>query len=269
MTPDRPDRQKQRAPLRVTRRLQQRRRERGFTLIEMMVVLAVLVAVAATAIAVVTEGGDRADDGLVRAEITQVAAAIMRFRRDTGYFPRLGPFGSQDRCVGGTGPTCTDGTIEAVPAIELQSPANLSQLFEEPETNVSGTLIPNMAWNPDTARGWDGPYLETFGEGDVSIGQNIGADAAGVPNGGALQVVAAVADPFDAIPDGTYYEWAEAISGDPVDSRGRPYLFFVDPGAEANLDGCLVPCLLSMGANRIYEAGLGDDIILNLSAAGD
>ena len=247
-----------------------RRRNGGFTLLELMVVLAVLVAVAATTIALVSDAGDQADDALVTAEIRQVAEAIARFHRDTGYFPRLGPFSTQDECVGGTGPTCTGGAITAIPTVELQSPANFGQLFGEPLiNNGTGTLVSIMAWNPDTSRGWRGPYLDSFGEGTVSVGEDLGSDAGGLPTSGTAQRVTAVADPFDAVPEAPYYEWEEPISGEAVDSRGRPFLFFVDIGAEANLTGCLVPCLVSMGPNRVYDAGGGDDIILNISAAGD
>lgn len=229
------------------------RRQRGFTLIELLVTVSVLVAVAVTAIAIVTDAGDEADNSLAVSEIRQVARALQRFQADTGYLPRLGPFSAQ----------------EGITTAELSSPAYLGQLIEEPEINNGGTIEPIMEWNPDTGRGWNGPYIETFGEGDVTVGENLTADGSGTPTAGTVLTVAGVADPFEAVPAGVYLQWTEPISGDNVPRRGRPYLLFVDPGAGAQVQGCAVPCLLSMGPDRTYEAGQGDDIVLNITSLGD
>lgn len=239
--------------LRLLRPVRRRRYQAGFTLIELLVVASILVVVAAIGVPAVVGALNVVNEDLARTEMRNIASGIQRFYRDTGFFPKQGPFALV--ADGGQVPADTDAP--------LGSPANLVQLFESP-TDASNDEI--MPWNVDTARGWNGPYLSSFGEGTVTIGANFGSNGSDSPGplSGAVRNIAGVADPFRRAPSGLYFEWAEPISGDTVPARGRPYFFFVDTAAEANVVGCIVPCLLSLGANGRYDAGADDDIVLNL-----
>lgn len=236
----------------VRDRRNSRDREAGFTLIELLVVVSVLIAVSVIAAPSIIGVVDSAQQNLATTEMRRLADGILRFRQDTGFFPRQGPF-----ALTGDG-----GQVVADPAEPLNVPANLVQLIEAP---VDGTANPILPWNTDTGRGWNGPYVTTFGEGTVTVGEDFAANGA-IANGplsGTARRITGVADPFDRPPEGAYLEWEEPISGRAVPARGRPYALFVDPGADANVDGCLAPCLLSFGPNGRYEAGTGDDIVLN------
>lgn len=236
--------------LRDYRHIGRRAAAAGFTLIELMVVAAVLVAVAMIGVSAIVDTSEVAEEQLVLQEMREVAEAIVQFRSDTNYYPKQGPFAAAT-VPSGTGP--------------LASPANMIQLFESPEDAVGNDLMP---WNPDTGRGWRGPYLSDFGEGTVTVGSNF-VSSAQTPFAGPAARVTAVADPFEAAPSGTYFAWQEPISGRNVERRGAPYMLFLDaaagtPGTPGNIDGCVRPCLLSLGPNGTYEAGGGDDLVLNL-----
>lgn len=225
---------------------------RGFTLLELLTVVAILAAVGAIAGPVFVNSLSAAEKDIAIGEMRVVSNSILQFLQDTGYFPRTGLFAR-----------VTDGGL--VPDANLpNSPANLSQLYASP-TDGGGAEI--MPWNPDTGRGWRGPYVTSFGEGTVTIGEGFSTDgdAATTPLQGAAREVTAVADPFERVPVGNYMQWQEPISNREVTARGRPYLLFVDPdsGDAGNVLGCVVPCLLSMGENGEYQAGDGDDILLN------
>lgn len=223
----------------------------GFTLIELMVVAAVLVAVAVIGVQAIFGTADVAEERLVLQEMRRVAEAIGQFRSDTNFYPKQGPF-STASVPTGTGP--------------LGSPANMIQLFRSPEDTGGDDIMP---WNADTGRGWRGPYLGDFGEGTVTVGTNFVSSDQG-PFDGTATRVSAVADPFEAAPQGTYFAWQEPISGRDVEQRGAPYLLFLDAaagttGTPGNITGCVRPCLLSLGPNGDYEAGGGDDLVLNLT----
>lgn len=220
----------------------------GFTLLELLIVVAILAAVAGAII--FSQGNMRAtaSAGLTRAEMQAIEDALLRFKQDTGHFPS--------------------------PA----NPADFSALYTQ------GAESP---WSVDSARGWRGPYLTRAGEGLVDIGDNLANTGAGDPSvidSAARNEVRAVADPFVAWPirNGGYARCSESDtddaclldwrtrSGDPRHPRwGRPYLLFdLDDKAKARL--------LSMGENGRYESGpcatdcascapSGDDIVLCLT----
>ncbi|MEM9370962.1 MAG: prepilin-type N-terminal cleavage/methylation domain-containing protein, partial [Pseudomonadota bacterium] len=76
----------------MTRRRHINRSERGLTLLEVLVTLGIIAAVAGIGVQVFTSVGTDTSERLVRLEMREVANAIQRFRNDTGYFPKQGPF---------------------------------------------------------------------------------------------------------------------------------------------------------------------------------
>ena len=64
----------------------------GFTLLELLVVLAVLTAVAGIGVLALGNVTGDTRERLARAEMNEIANAIRRFRADTGYWPKEGVF---------------------------------------------------------------------------------------------------------------------------------------------------------------------------------
>jgi len=183
---------------------------------------------------------------LARSEMVAVKRAILRFKEDTGHFPRSGPFALVTG--GGSVPVPVEGEAWS------GSPANLVQLLENP---LAGTGHPLAAWDPERRRGWRGPYVTRDGEGVVSIGADL-TPSGGSPTSGALLLdVPGVADPLAAPPVGAYLAWRSRPGGAPHARHGRPYVALEIGLADARLVG--------FGANGIYEEGAGDDLVLHIS----
>jgi prepilin-type N-terminal cleavage/methylation domain-containing protein len=237
----------------------------GFSLLEMLVVITILAAVAFIAGGALSGVREQANDQLVRTEMQEIAEAIRQFRQDTGYYPKTGPF-NLDTAPGGA---VTDAILavgfphSGSSAAERQnwfySPANFYQLYTR-ASPLAGTGHQLENWDPETGRGWRGPYLKGFAEGYLDIGDGINngtpdGNPGGDPLGGAntIEDVEGIADPFEHRPVAGLLDW----SADPgVVERewwGRPYLLF-------DLDS--KPRLISMGPDGQY--GTGDDIELRI-----
>ena len=213
-----------------------RRAARGLTLLEMLVVMGVLAAVAGVGVQLLTGVQDEAEETLARAEMRNLAAAIRAFRRDTGYWPRQGPFAA-----------AATGT----------EPADMSQLFVQPNDGTDDIL----PWASAAGAGWNGPYLSELDAVSVTVGP-MGADGAGDPETGVAAALRGVGDTFAAPAVGGYFAWSSA-SGDAL-VLGRPILFIVAPGAGVN---CAGACLIGFGPDGAYDLGLDDDVVVELGPA--
>ena len=223
------------------------KREKAFTLLELIIVAAILTAAAGGAILLVGPAEEQARTQLSQIELTRLRDAILQFHEDTGCLPKQGPFALTSE--GGSVPVPPQG------ATWFYHPANFDQLYDNP---LEGTGHPLEVWNPDTKRGWRGPYISSFGEGYVDIGDNLLPDGTGNPEDGTvLSEVRAIADPFSSAPEGDYFVWRFHSGDSPIYKWGRPYLL-IDADSE---EDCR---LIGMGHNRTYDAGLGDDYILDL-----
>lgn len=241
--------------------------QQGFTLLEMIVVIALLAAVAYIATGAFQNVIDTSDEQLAYSEMREIASAIRQFRQDTGYYPGEGPFGLSSDGVGGQIADPTEGQEW------FKSPANFEQLFEEPTTDnaIPDKVFPDpdctncvMRWNPETGRGWRGPYLEGFAEGYVDISDDVNGDPTGSPVETAppsthIPDVPGIADPFEyraeTVSGNTLLDW-DMISGDTLETWGRPYLYFYDSTTGDRW-------LVSMGPDGDYDED-DDNIILNI-----
>jgi len=254
--------------------------QRGFTLLALLVVVAVLAATAFIASGTFRGVSDDADERLVRAEMQEIAKALRQFRQDTGYFPRQGPFALNTAASAPNDESVIDADLQTVAhsggtaaarARWFNSPANFYQLLVDPllSDHVQGL----EQWNAETGRGWRGPYLSGFRDGFVDIGDEINPDQLGENGDPTTVVVAAIpdvnglADPFLAPPvpggeatvNNNLLDWASLVHANPnrvpLSRWGGPYLFLQIGGRWS---------LVSMGPNGKYDQGGGDDLVLPL-----
>lgn len=211
--------------------MQPKRREAGFTLLEMMAVVAILMAVAGGAVLAMSDTEQHAERQIANAEILEIKKALLQFRQDTGSFP--------------------------APA----SPADFSALYTKP----SGL----QDWNIDTGRGWRGPYLSRSGEGYVDIGSGLDLSGAGDPlTGTLLENVQGIADSFEARPVmssiGKVFQWHIQEDDERYERHGRPYLLFDMGNSDARIVS-MGPDGKYDGVNNDDEcAPNGDDIVVCL-----
>lgn len=220
--------------------------QRGFSLLELLVVVAILAAVAFVAGGTFRGVRERANDQLVRTEMQAIARAIRQFRQDTGYYPKTGPF-----------------DLPAGNPARFYSPANFEQLLS-PISPLAGTGHQLESWDPETGRGWRGPYLQGYAEGFVDIRDGINSGTpAGNPAGNPLAGnnipdVAGVADPFEhraaSVGGDTLLDWSATAGGTEREVWGRPYLVF---GLDSR------PWIVSMGPDGDYGTA-DDNIVLNI-----
>lgn len=211
----------------------------GYSLLELLIVVSLLATIAAVGTQVFFNNEDSVERQtqreLIMTELRSLANATRRFQQDTGYLPGQGPFPARAHS------------------------ADWQQLLVQP----NGPGGPIMPWQIDVGRGWNGPYLSANTEGRVTIGSNLQLDGSGNPEAGALITVFSMADSvIQERAPGTALAWqATANNIDVV--RGAPILLFSNAAANANVLGCLAPCVLSFGLNGIYEQGNGDDVVLS------
>ena len=213
----------------------------GYTLLELLVTLGIIAPVAGLGVQLIGNVADDVESQLVRREMSEIADAARRFRRDTGYWPKQGVF-------------ALDGDAN------VAHPANLAQLFNQPQAAGPTPILP---YDLASGSGWNGPYLAELEAVTVTVG-TLAANGTGNPQTGAQAVLRAVGDPFAAGPVGGFLAWSDA-DGSAL-TLGRPILYFIDPAAAANVAGCTPPCLLSFGPAGVYDAGLDDDVVVLLGA---
>ncbi len=207
-------------------------RHAGFTLIELLVVVSLLAALAAVSVGAYDNLYGYKDQQIAEAELRNIEKALHRFKQDTGFWPGSGPF--SDR----------------------QGVHDLSQLLLQPTDRQGNELMP---WDPESARGWRGPYLSRLGEGRAQL--TVGA---GLPGWVKAEMPSfAISDAFEAAAGGfSWQDWQQRAV-----RRGNPYLLFLeDPEQQLAAAGCRLPCVLSLGADGRWNLGLndGDDLLLSL-----
>lgn len=101
-------------------------RRSGLTLLELVVVLTVLVALAALIVPVLTGTSETAQATVTQSNMRQIADVLVRYRTDNGTLPRLGGLSTE--------------------------PVRLRYLFEDP---YGGARL----YDPVSKTGWNGPYV--------------------------------------------------------------------------------------------------------------
>jgi prepilin-type N-terminal cleavage/methylation domain-containing protein len=246
------------------------RRQAGFTLLELLMVIFILASVAGGVLVVYDGIAEDAQLAVARAEMAELKKALLRFRQDTGYFPRqtTGPFIFEnipdDRFP--------DWVPEAQRRAWFDSEYNFWLLYgREDDTDNPATpqrencpLAPDhplCTWNPDSNRGWRGPYLTRHAEGLVDVPDDSDNE---IPN------VRGVADPFEAspdcdgdpaVPDGCTFEWRQTASSPDRRRWGRPYRLLGVDGNNARI--------VSLGPDGEYASPDSSDLCVPADDADD
>jgi prepilin-type N-terminal cleavage/methylation domain-containing protein len=251
----------------------------AFTLLELIVVVAVLAIIAGSALVFFSGTEERAATGVARSELSELRKAVLRFRLDTGHLPKRGPF-ALVADGGRIDPTVSAHWPAEAPAAAADrvawfySPANFYQLYERreaPSIQVALDVIagPGRVFNPESGRGYRGPYLSRSSEGYVYVGDGLASDGSGDPaSGDLLDPVFGVADPFMGRPTGSnLFQWVASPLGASPDGApvplGHPYLLFVHVPAAP---GDLGPRIVCLGPNGTYDS---DEAAINSTANGD
>jgi prepilin-type N-terminal cleavage/methylation domain-containing protein len=229
-------------------------RTRAFTLLELLIVVALLATVAGGILITVGGAADSASLDLTRREMFELQEALVRFERETGDLPRTGRWALASD--GGEVPDTSPAF-----AAWFRAPANLTQLYaDELRDPATGAVVHTLpAFDPDNRRGWKGPYLQRSGEGDVVVGDALDPlSGLGDPGAGALlPPMSCVADPFEHAPlSSGHYSWTRTDGGS-YPRHGRPYLFLVDPADPAN-----TARIVTLGPDGAY--GTSDDLQLEV-----
>ncbi|MFT3848564.1 MAG: prepilin-type N-terminal cleavage/methylation domain-containing protein [Propionivibrio sp.] len=166
---------------------------RGFTLIELLVVCGILAALSVTAWGTYRGVQEANEDAIARADLARLANALRRFKQDTGYYPGQGPFSLAATAQAEAECGASDGILRnwAEPTDDsarddwFRSPANVALLLNAPTLCLKHPQAHLRRWNPDTRRGWHGPYLEAALRGWVDHGKDLNvADGSGDPMAG-------------------------------------------------------------------------------------
>ncbi len=169
-----------------------RRAAGAFTLIEIVLVVAILAALAGMVV-FMSEGTDaQASHDLTRRTLAEVRRAIVQFKADTGHWPKRGPFNlhPSDVAAGDVTRAADGGRVRLarLPIAEVvtddvrrawfDAPANLYQLFvcPFPLDPADPDYHPLARWDLDRHRGWRGPYLTRAGQGWVAVRAGLSPD---------------------------------------------------------------------------------------------
>lgn len=231
----------------------------GFTLIEIVMVLAVMVALAGLVVSSMQGVHEQAALDLARHELNEVRRAVLQFKADTGFLPRRGPFN-----LVGADPLANEGTAGLVQLTSLlpaaspaerqawfDAPENLFQLFLPPPTAYLDTasghpLLALAAWDAGRRRGWRGPYLTANGEGRLG--------------GPGRPPVPAVADPFVHASHTPWFTWADPPTEEHLGLAPRRAVRLVGvDGPDARV--------VSAGPDGLFDGDAGpsdDDVVYHL-----
>lgn len=258
-------------------------KQSGLSLLELLVVVAILATIAGIGVQVYGDTEQQIQVKLSTVELQVVGNAVRRFKHDTGYYPKSGPFDLDFSPRKGqiSLDNLPDYSISASPEqivakkiAWFDSPANLSQLISAP-LNALGK--PMMPWNIETGKGWRGPYLSSVKLNYVDLSDDLERSGRGDyedDSGALLKNIPALADAISSNlpiavsmafdPDGLIVDWHKVPTPSDVDTAslhelgriGSPYLLFL---YDIDTHGTRFPKpkVVMVGKNGIFDGSQG------------
>ena len=253
----------------------------GFTLLEILMVVSLLAIVGGAIVYSMTGIRSKVAEDLSNAEVSTVYEAIKRFRGDTGYYPKQGPFaltslgGEIDPEIAAHWPAFLSDKNSTQRTKWFNHPANFYQLVLS-DSPLKSTGHALESFSIQTGLGWRGPYIK---DGVVSL---VVGDAeeydpvvdAHTPNswlnsswnGEGTPLVTdlvLLCDPFigetDNFPVRKFgdKDVVTGLHGTAFPGFGRPYMYFPTDSAV---------WIVGMGADRAYQGGIAssDDQLVYL-----
>jgi prepilin-type N-terminal cleavage/methylation domain-containing protein len=203
----------------------------GFTLLELMVVISLMAAIAGVAVLAYEDTYVQAELDATKYEMAELRKALLQFKRDVGSFPN-----------------------------------DLLQLGIYSASAVTANGDSYLKWDKDTHGGWNGPYLNDANDGWVKISDTcqVATDdgAACTPFSGTITEIKTLADEFNHSPrdfnitpndpGDDFFLWRACTDNGDVackvrESWGQPYLYF-----DANDEN--YARIVSMGPDGIFNS---------------
>jgi prepilin-type N-terminal cleavage/methylation domain-containing protein len=135
------------------------RLQRGFTLIELTVVLAVIVTLALVLTPSITNFINDSRVARARSDTQTIAAAVIQFYRDTGFFPQwhTANAGGPGLAANKVDLLISAGNVPSVASANLWTTGTTDDLNDQLLTNAPGYAVRTAT----AAFGWNGPYLSS------------------------------------------------------------------------------------------------------------
>jgi len=242
----------------------------AFTLLEVLIVVTLLAIVGGAVVFSLGNYRQKVGEDLSDYESSTLYKALKQFKRDTGYYPKQGPFalvsngGAIDPAVSSHWPSFLSDKSSAERVAWFNHPANFYQLIlaDSPLNSTDHAL---ESFNIQTGLGWRGPYIKD-GVVRIIVGDaeeydpiadahtpnnwtNSSWDAAGTPK---VTDLVLLCDPFmgetSTFKVRQFGEKDEStgLHGTTVVEFGRPYMYFQTDSAV---------WLIGMGVDRAYQGG--------------
>ncbi|NQY86304.1 MAG: prepilin-type N-terminal cleavage/methylation domain-containing protein [Colwellia sp.] len=249
----------------LSQNFKQHSSQNGFTLMELLTVITLMAITATVAITSYDGVQDQSRYDVAKFEMTQIRKALIQFRQDSGTnsFPAQGSYDCTDDVNGGsiTQPNsefnfpAEAGITHTQKIAWCEHQANLWMLFTNP---FDTTANPQKQWNPDTKRGWNGPYLQRK-DGYLTLSDNT-INLVDIPD-----AIWAIADPYVVNQQNTGVQWSIQTTSDVLNKAGTPYVLLVDI---TNTPSLYQPRLISAGEDGKFELNNNDVCITPVDTNG-
>ena len=137
--------------------------EKGFTLLELLIVVSILSAVAGLAATSMSGLETDTQEKLALTEMQTIAEAVRQFKRDTGYYPKTGPF-NLDHGGGSVGVDGLRAALISKGLDEFQSGESMADDIDLIYWFNSPANLYQLVWTEDELPGMEGHMLEKWNQ---------------------------------------------------------------------------------------------------------